>query len=157
MTIWRGKHPLILASQSRARQTLLANAAIPFDAMPADIDERAVQRKSGLSAPGEIAGLLAREKALLRFFAPPEARAMLAGLGLGVVAWPEPMLQQLADYYVQRASEQGVFERYEDLRSYGIPLPHLQDLVRDADGSPTKLLADLRAALIKAAGAQAAP
>ncbi len=64
MTIWRGKHPLILASQSRARQTLLANAAIPFDAMPADIDERAVQKKSGLAAPGEVAGLLAREKAL---------------------------------------------------------------------------------------------
>src|SRR6266550_1620008 len=43
MTIWRGKDPLILASQSRARQMLLAN--------------------SGISAPGEIAGLLAREKA----------------------------------------------------------------------------------------------
>jgi septum formation protein len=64
MSIWLGKDSLILASQSRARQTLLANAAIPFDAMPADIDERAVQKKSGLSAPGEIAGLLAREKAL---------------------------------------------------------------------------------------------
>src|SRR5262245_1662358 len=63
MTIWRGKHPLILASQSRARQMLLANAGIPFDAIPADIDERAAQRDSGLSAPGEIAGLLAREKA----------------------------------------------------------------------------------------------
>ena len=33
---------------------------MPF---PADIDERAVQEDSGLSAPGEIAGLLAREKA----------------------------------------------------------------------------------------------
>lgn len=64
MTIWRGKHPLILASKSRARQTLLANAAIPFDAMPADVDERALQKSSGLSLPGEIAGLLAREKAL---------------------------------------------------------------------------------------------
>jgi len=64
MTIWRGKHPLILASKSRARQTLLANAAIPFDAMPADVDERALQKNSGLSSPGEIAGLLAREKAL---------------------------------------------------------------------------------------------
>ena len=64
MILWRGKHPLILASQSRARQVLLANAGIPFDAVPADIDERAVQRNSGLSAPGEIAGLLAREKAL---------------------------------------------------------------------------------------------
>jgi septum formation protein len=64
MTIWRGKYPLILASQSRARQMLLANTGIPFDAVPADIDERAAQKDSGLSAPGEIAGLLAREKAL---------------------------------------------------------------------------------------------
>ncbi|WP_291847298.1 Maf family protein [Bradyrhizobium sp.] len=65
MTMWRGKHPLILASQSRARQTLLANASIPFDAVPAEIDERAVQENSGLSAPGEIATLLARAKASL--------------------------------------------------------------------------------------------
>ncbi|MDO9560538.1 MAG: Maf family protein [Bradyrhizobium sp.] len=64
MTLWRGKDPLILASQSRARQMLLANAGIDFEAVPADIDERAVQQGSGLSAPGEIAGLLAREKAL---------------------------------------------------------------------------------------------
>ena len=64
MTLWRGKYPLILASQSRARQTLLANAGIDFEAVPADIDERAVQQASGLSAPGEIAALLAREKAL---------------------------------------------------------------------------------------------
>ncbi|UPJ49856.1 Maf family protein [Bradyrhizobium sp. 200] len=63
MTIWRGQHPLILASQSRARQMLLANAGISFAAVPADIDERSVQKNSGLSAPGEIAGLLAREKA----------------------------------------------------------------------------------------------
>jgi septum formation protein len=63
MTIWRGKGPLILASQSRARQMLLANAGIPFDAVPADIDERAVQKDSGFSAPAEIASLLAREKA----------------------------------------------------------------------------------------------
>ena len=64
MTLWRGKHPLILASQSRARQTLLANAGINFEAVAAEIDERAVQQGSGLSAPGEIAVLLAREKAL---------------------------------------------------------------------------------------------
>src|SRR5207342_3060750 len=64
MTIWRGKDPLILASQSRARNTLLANAGISFEAVPADIDERSVQKDSGLSAPGEIANLLAREKAL---------------------------------------------------------------------------------------------
>ena len=63
MTIWRGTYPLILASQSLARKMLLANADISFEAVPADIDERSVQKNSGLSAPGEIAGLLAREKA----------------------------------------------------------------------------------------------
>ncbi len=64
MTIWRGAKPLILASQSRARQALLAGAGIVFEAIPAELDERAVQRASGLSAPGDIAALLAREKAI---------------------------------------------------------------------------------------------
>jgi len=64
VSLWRGKDPLILASQSRARQTLLANAGIDFEAIPADIDERAVQQGSGLSAPVDIAALLAGEKAL---------------------------------------------------------------------------------------------
>jgi septum formation protein len=43
---------------------LLANAGIAFEAIPADIDERAMQKASGQTAPGEIATLLAREKAL---------------------------------------------------------------------------------------------
>jgi septum formation protein len=64
MSLWRGKHPLILASQSRARQALLANAGIGFEAVAAEIDERAVQQDSRLSAPADIAALLAREKAL---------------------------------------------------------------------------------------------
>jgi septum formation protein len=63
MTLWRGQEPLVLASQSKARQTLLANAGIEFESDPADIDERAIQISSGLSGPGDIASLLAREKA----------------------------------------------------------------------------------------------
>ena len=63
MTIWRADKPLILASQSRARKILLANAGLAFEAIPADIDERGVQQASKLSGPGEIAKLLAREKA----------------------------------------------------------------------------------------------
>ena len=63
MTIWRGKDPLVLASQSRARQLLLSNAGVAFEAVPADIDERAIQQNSGLLKPGEIAALLAQEKA----------------------------------------------------------------------------------------------
>jgi septum formation protein len=64
MTLWRGQHALILASQSHARRTLLANAGIEFEAIPAEIDERAVQRASGILTPDGIAALLAREKAL---------------------------------------------------------------------------------------------
>jgi septum formation protein len=63
MRLWRGQEPLVLASQSKARQTLLANAGIEFESDPADIDERAIQVSSGLSSPGDIASLLAREKA----------------------------------------------------------------------------------------------
>ena len=43
---------------------MLANAGIAFEAVAAEIDERAVQQASSLSAPGDIAALLAREKAL---------------------------------------------------------------------------------------------
>jgi septum formation protein len=64
MTIWCGSNPLILASQSRTRQALLANAGLTFEAVAAEIDERGIQQASKLSAPGEIALLLAREKAL---------------------------------------------------------------------------------------------
>src|ERR1700755_1068210 len=64
MTLWRGQYPLILASQSPARQALLANAGIAFEAIPAEIDERAVQQASGLSVPGDIAAVLARAKAV---------------------------------------------------------------------------------------------
>lgn len=63
MTLWRAKQPLILASQSQARQALLSNAGLSFEAIPATVDERAIQKTSGLKAPGEIAAYLAREKA----------------------------------------------------------------------------------------------
>jgi septum formation protein len=64
MTLWRGSKALMLASQSHARKMLLASAGLEFETVPADIDERGLQQTSGISAPGEIAGLLAREKAL---------------------------------------------------------------------------------------------
>jgi len=63
VTVWRERQPLILASQSAARKSLLANAGIAVETIPADIDERAIQQTSGLKHPGEIAALLACEKA----------------------------------------------------------------------------------------------
>lgn len=55
------KH-LILASQSATRQTLLRNAGIAFDVIPADIDERGLQAASGHQRPGDIAAHLACAK-----------------------------------------------------------------------------------------------
>ncbi|OQW61229.1 MAG: septum formation inhibitor Maf [Proteobacteria bacterium SG_bin9] len=64
MSIWRGENPLVLASQSRARQMLLGNAGLSFEALPADIDERGVVASAKLSDPIAIARHLAREKAI---------------------------------------------------------------------------------------------
>jgi len=64
MTLWRGDNQLILASKSRARRSLLASAGIDAEAMPAEIDERAVQAAAGITTASELAILLAREKAL---------------------------------------------------------------------------------------------
>jgi len=63
VTIWRERQPLILASQSAVRKSLLVNAGIAVETIPADIDERGIQQGSGLTDPGQIAALLAGEKA----------------------------------------------------------------------------------------------
>jgi septum formation protein len=57
---------LILASKSRIRSDLLANAGIDFETEGAEIDERAVEDAvsgSGIT-PGEVATILAEAKAL---------------------------------------------------------------------------------------------
>jgi septum formation protein len=65
MTLWRGKLPLILASQSSARQMLLANAGLDFESIPAGIDERSIAHASTVSSTHDVAALLAREKSLI--------------------------------------------------------------------------------------------
>ena len=63
MTIWKEREPLILASQSAVRRSLLVNAGIAVETIPADIDERGIQQASCMTDPGRIATLLANEKA----------------------------------------------------------------------------------------------
>src|ERR1700743_1531663 len=53
MSLWSGKEPLVLASQSKARQMLLAKAGIAFESDPADIDERAVEASYVPSGAGK--------------------------------------------------------------------------------------------------------
>lgn len=54
---------LILASQSASRKAMLEAAGVPFVAVPAQIDERAIEREQAGKPPEVIALLLAEEKA----------------------------------------------------------------------------------------------
>jgi septum formation protein len=64
MPLWLADKPLVLASKSASRRAILEAAGIPLEVCPADIDERAVEDAAAPGAPGEVARLLAREKAL---------------------------------------------------------------------------------------------
>ena len=61
--LWLDPRPLLLASASRTRRDLLASAGIPVEAVPAAIDERALEAASGALAPPELALRLAQAKA----------------------------------------------------------------------------------------------
>jgi septum formation protein len=63
MALWLADKPLVLASKSAPRRAMLEAAGIPIEVCPADIDERAVEREAVASAAGDVAALLAREKA----------------------------------------------------------------------------------------------
>jgi septum formation protein len=63
MNVWRDREPLVLASQSAVRRSLLTQAGIAVETVPADVDERRLQQNSGLDDPGAIAALLAAAKA----------------------------------------------------------------------------------------------
>jgi septum formation protein len=63
MTRWLFETPLILASKSQARQTLLWDCGIDFETCPADVDERALEDKHALQSHEAIALMLAQAKA----------------------------------------------------------------------------------------------
>jgi septum formation protein len=63
MPLWLAERPLVLASKSAVRHAILRDAGIPVEIMPADIDERGIEQRAGTRDPGEVAALLAREKA----------------------------------------------------------------------------------------------
>ncbi len=64
MSLWRGA-PLVLASKSTVRRSLLEAAGIPVEVDAAEIDERALEAPPAErgAAPETIASLLAAEKA----------------------------------------------------------------------------------------------
>jgi septum formation protein len=65
--------PLVLASQSASRREMLTAAGVPFMALPAEVDERAIEAEMGSAPPAEVALALARAKALAVSRAVPDA------------------------------------------------------------------------------------
>ena len=63
MPLWLADRPLVLASKSEIRRALLADAGIPLDVSPADIDERGIEERATTRDAGDIALVLARAKA----------------------------------------------------------------------------------------------
>jgi septum formation protein len=63
MPLWLAAEPLVLASGSAIRHALLRDAGVPVEIQPADIDERTIEQRSAARDAGELAALLAREKA----------------------------------------------------------------------------------------------
>jgi septum formation protein len=61
--LWLASTPLVLASKSAIRRTLLETAGVPIEVRPAEIDERGIETKSSAQTPDDVAALLAREKA----------------------------------------------------------------------------------------------
>jgi septum formation protein len=64
LAVWLSGQPLVLASGSAVRRTLLEAAGIPVVAHTADIDERRLETEVSSLQTAEIAALLARAKAL---------------------------------------------------------------------------------------------
>jgi septum formation protein len=60
---WRAGAPLILASRSLGRRQVLAQAGLPFEARPANVDERAIESALGPVGADAVAGALAQAKA----------------------------------------------------------------------------------------------
>jgi len=63
MSLWCAALPLVLASKSEVRRTLLEAAGLAVEVVAAEIDERAIEAEAGFVDPGSVAALLAREKA----------------------------------------------------------------------------------------------
>ena len=64
---------LILASKSASRRAMLDAAGVPFEAIPADIDERAIEAELSDASPHEIAEALSVAKAAALATAHPDA------------------------------------------------------------------------------------
>jgi len=86
MPLWLAARPLVLASKSAARRTLLQAAGVAIEVKLASVDERAIETRAGLTDAGAVAALLAREKALAVAAGDPDAMVLGADQTLALGA-----------------------------------------------------------------------
>jgi len=63
MSLWLAAQPLVLASRSVVRRSLLEAAGIPTEAWAVNLDERAIEARASDLGPSQVANLLAEKKA----------------------------------------------------------------------------------------------
>lgn len=108
MTLWRSEQPLVLASKSATRLSLLVHAGVPVETVSADVSERDLQAAAGDRPPEEIAVMLARAKAAAGAAAAP-GRIVLGAdqtLALGKEIFHKPRSVEVAREQLYRLSGQ---------------------------------------------------
>jgi septum formation protein len=112
--LWLAEKPLVLASRSKVRQTLLEGAGVPLDVRPADLDERRLESDAPSQSPGAIAAHLAREKARAVAVSHPGRLTLGADqtLALGAERFSKP-----ADIAAARAQLRALSGRTHELHS----------------------------------------
>ncbi|MGA7433488.1 MAG: Maf family protein [Xanthobacteraceae bacterium] len=112
--LWRAEKPLLLASRSKVRQTLLEGAGIPLEIRPVDLDERRLEADAASQAPDVVAAHLAREKARAAAKSQPGRLALGADqtLALGSERFSKP-----ADMVAARAQLRKLSGRTHELHS----------------------------------------
>jgi septum formation protein len=112
--LWLTEKPLVLASRSKVRQTLLEGAGVPVDVRPADLDERGLESDAPSQSPGAIAAHLAREKARAVAISQPGRLTLGADqtLALGAERFSKP-----ADIAAARAQLRALSGRTHELHS----------------------------------------
>jgi len=114
MPLWLASQPLMLASRSEVRRTMLEAAGIPVEVQPADIDERRIEAAAPAGDAGAAAALLAREKARTVAVTKPGRLVLGADqtLALGVRRFSKP-----ADRTAARAQLRALAGRTHELHS----------------------------------------
>ncbi len=123
MPLWLASDPLVLASKSEVRRTVLAAAGLPVAAVPADIDERAMEKDAAARGPKDVAMLLARAK----------AKAVAARMPGRLVLGADQTLSLGAERFSKPAGRDGARAQLLQLRGKTHELHSGIALVRDAD------------------------